>query len=271
MRFTQAGNCRTIKWLVPVIALCFSGNIFANPMAIVNGTKITRAEINQVNPEAAKDPILAEQTLQNLINRTLLLQQAKKEKLDQKASYVNGVKAAKENLLIELALKQYVTSHPITQEEIRQRYNTLKSEAPKKQYRTREIVVSQYHEARKILEDLKKGQSFTSLAAEYSTAPNAAIGGENGWQNGDQISAPILNLIKKIKLDMVAGPISVPTGYTIIQLLGERPTTITPLKNVAVSIKNELTNQRTQEYISTLRKNAKIQMMTKESIGRGIS
>lgn len=237
--------------LLPVTTL-------AANLAIVNGQVLTEAQLIAANPAAKDNPALAKKTLQTLINRTLLLQQAKKEGIEQSAKFRQALANEKENLLINEALAHYQVQHPISQKEIRDRYKHLVKTAPKHQFRLREIVVSSYTDANKIINDLKKGRNFSMLAAAQSQGPNPTLGGELGWLNDNQIPAPILAHIRKMKNGEVTGPISVPEGFAIVQVLGERPASILPLSAVSAQLEAALRNQKNAEYLQKLRSQAKI-------------
>lgn len=259
-RFFPSSVCHPASCLAAICALSLSLNAMAGTLATVNGTPITRAQVVAANPAAAKNPALAQKTLQALINRTLLLQQAKKAGLAETPVFQKALAAEKENMLIDAALQEYQSRHPATEKAIQDRYNALVKAAPKQQYRLREIVVPGYAQAKALLGDLEKGQSFSDLASAHSQAANAVLGGEMGWVNSNAISVPILGALKKVKQNEVIGPISIPSGYVIIQDLGERPATVLPLKDVTTQLKDALTNQETAVYLQKLRKQAHIQI-----------
>ena len=260
MRLFHTSTIKPASWLVALAVMGLSVNASAETLAVVNGVTITRAQVIAANPVAAKNPALAQKTLQTLINRTLLLQQAKKDGVDKTPAFQKELAANRENLLIDAALQQYQSRHPVTKEAIQARYNALVKTAPKQQYRLSEIVVPSYAEAKTLLGDLKKGQSFSDLAAAHSQASNAVLGGEMGWVNDNAISAPILEALKKVHPHEVIGPISIPSGYVSIQDLGKRPAEVLPLKAVSAQLKTEIANQDTAAYLEKLRKEAHIQI-----------
>jgi peptidyl-prolyl cis-trans isomerase C len=242
------------------------GTALAANLATVNGQIITEAQLVAANPAAKGNPTVAKETLQTLINRTLLLQQAQKEGIEQNAGFRQALANEKDNLLINEALAHYLAQHPVSEKEIRARYEDLVKTAPKHQFRLREIVVSSYAAAEKIITDLKKGQNFSNLAADDSQGPNPTLGGELGWLADNQIPAPILAQIRKAKPGEVTGPIPVPEGFAIVQVLGERPASVLPLSAVSAQLEAELRNQKTAEYLQTLRSQAKITVETTAGI-----
>lgn len=241
------------------------GTALAADLATVNGQILTEAQLVAANPAAKGNPAIAKETLQTLINRTLLLQQAKKEDIEQSAGFRRALAKEKENLLISEALAHYFAKHPIREKEIHARYEDLVKTAPKRQFRLREIIVPSYADAEKIITDLQKGQNFSMLAADHSQGPNPTLGGELGWQADNQIPAPILAHIREAKSGEVIGPISVPEGFAVVQVLGERPATVLPFSAVSAQLEAELRNQKIAEYLQKLRSQAKITLKTTAS------
>ncbi len=241
------------------------GTALAAKLATVNGQILTEAQLVAANPAAKGNPTVAKETLQTLINRTLLLQQAKKEGIAQSAGFRQALANEKENLLINEALAHYLAKHPVSEKAIHARYEDLVKTAPKHQFRLREIVVPSYADAEKIITDLQKGRNFSMLAAGHSQGPNPTLGGELGWLADNQIPAPILAHIREVKSGEVTGPISVPEGFAVVQVLGERPATVLPLSAVSAQLEAELRNQKTAEYLQKLRAQAKITLETTAS------
>ncbi|MHB0889533.1 peptidyl-prolyl cis-trans isomerase [Acidithiobacillus sp.] len=237
--------------LLPATAL-------AANLATVNGQIITEAQLIAANPAAKGNPAVAEETLQTLINRALLLQEAKKEGLERSAGFQQALANEKDNLLINEALAHYLAQHPVSEKETHARYEDLVKTAPKHQFRLREIIVPSYADAEKIITDLKQGRNFSILAADHSQGPNPTLGGELGWLADNQIPAPILAQIRKAKPGEVVGPIPVPEGFAMVQVLGERPASVLPLSTVSTQLEAELRNQKTAEYLQKLRSQAKI-------------
>ncbi|MBN6740052.1 peptidyl-prolyl cis-trans isomerase [Acidithiobacillus sp. MC6.1] len=237
-----------------------SSTALAAPLAVVDGQPITKAQVDAANPAAKTNPTDAQSTLQTLINRTLLLQQAKKEGIEDSPSFKTALANEKSNLLIQFTVNHYLALHPITDEAIKARYAELVKTAPKEQYRLREIAIPSYQEAVAVLEDLKKGQSFSVLAADHPDSPNPTLGGELGWLSDTQIAAPILAHIRKANTGEVVGPITVPNGFVVIQVLGQRPAMVLPLKDVRPHLETDLRNQETAQYVQKLRAAAHIAM-----------
>ena len=247
-----------VKPVLFSFALMVSASAAAD-VVTVNGQPVTEAQVIAANPSAKNNPAAMHSTADVLINRILLEQKARAARIENGDAFRQTMAKDRENLLISLYLNQYFTQHPITKAEIQARYDEIVKSAPKREYRLREIIVANDSDAQKILADLRKGASFSNLAATHSQGHNPVLGGELGWMSKEQIPAPILEHLASLKPLEVLGPLSVPEGFAIVQLMGERPATVLPLTAVAARIKEELRNQKTAAYLKQLREKAHIQ------------
>ncbi len=251
-----------MRKLLPILLLLVPPLASAHDLAVVNGQAITDQEVYALDPAAKENPQKREQLLQELINRTLILQAAKKEGLDQTPAFEKELAQQREQLLVNAAVAHWLERHPITPAQVKARYEQLVHAAPKEQWRLREILVKESGEATKILDQLRQGESFSNLAAQSSIGPNAALGGELGWVNDDQLPAPEADAVSKLKVGQVIGPIVTPQGYLIVQLLGRRPLVPAPLAAVRQQITNQLRSEALNQYVAELRKQAKVVIHT---------
>ena len=92
------------------------------------------------------------------------------------------------------------------------------------------------------------------LAAEKSQDPQtAAMGGEAGWLASTQLLAPILKTVKSLKVGEVTGPVAVPKGYVVLQLLGTRAMPKPTLDEVKQQLTEGLRQQAWNAYVIKLR------------------
>lgn len=238
-------------------------------IATVNGHPITKAQILAADPTAENDPKLLKFAANTLINQQIILQQIKKDGYEKNKAMTEALDNAKNTLMIKWFLEQYQKKHPASLKQIEAHYHELEKNAPKYEYRLREIIVNNYKQAHHLMKELQKGDNFSNLAATQSLGPNAALGGEVGWLNNQQVPASILEHIRTLKVGELVGPIEVPEGFAIVQLLDERPTQILPLASVQSKIQDELDKQKISEFIMQLRKNADIHWQPQTTANTG--
>ena len=73
-------------------------------------------------------------------------------------------------------------------------------------------------EARQIIERLKDGADFASLAIRYSDAQNALDGGALGWLKGEQLPSLYTNLVAELQPGDVTDPIRAPNSFHIVKV-----------------------------------------------------
>jgi peptidyl-prolyl cis-trans isomerase SurA len=73
---------------------------------------------------------------------------------------------------------------------------------------------------REILDKLKGGADFQTLAKQYSKGPAAQEGGDLGYMGTDEIAPFIAQGIRNLKENQVSGLVQGPGGYYILKILG---------------------------------------------------
>ncbi|MGC8730960.1 MAG: peptidylprolyl isomerase [Halothiobacillaceae bacterium] len=230
-----------------------------NPVvAVVDGRPITRAQVLSADPAAASDPAAFSQTLQRFINTVLLYQAAIESKLQDTPAVTNALETQRQQTLVNAAEAAWFDKNPITEQQIRERYEQLLKTLPKEQWRLREIIVTDAAQAQHVIERLKAGERFSDLASSHPDSPNSALGGEIGWVNPQQLPAPVEQALVTLQPGQITGPIVVPQGLAIVQLLARRATVPPPLAAVKPQIEQQLRNESLQRYLQILRQKAKI-------------
>jgi len=219
--------------LIVVAVAALSGSARAQTLASVGGVPITLADVLAANPAAKNDTALRKQVLLSLINRQAVLNEAERLGLAKTEEYSRALEQDQENLLIHMMFEQFVDAHPVSEPELEAAYRRSFDRPLPDEYRLREILVTSFPAAREIIKALKGGESFSMLAAEKSEdTATAPIGGETGWQAATKLQAAIFEAVKTMKVGEIAGPILLPQGYAVVQLLGRRPSTKPTLDQV---------------------------------------
>ena len=90
------------------------------------------------------------------------------------------------------------------------------------EFRASHILVKDQATAERLYERVKKGESFQSLAHQYSTCPSKAKGGDLGWFGEGKMVAPFENAVRKMSVGAVSKPVKTQFGYHIIRKTGVR-------------------------------------------------
>jgi tetratricopeptide (TPR) repeat protein len=84
------------------------------------------------------------------------------------------------------------------------------------------IVVDTESKAQEVLERLKKGEKFSSVALELSLDPNASNGGYVGEVDLASLRPELREAVKSLEIGQVSGVVKVSTGFVIVKLLGKK-------------------------------------------------
>src|ERR1700730_14320137 len=83
------------------------------------------------------------------------------------------------------------------------------------------IVVNSQPEAQQILDRLKGGEDFATLAKDKSTDPTANEGGYMGEIEPAKLRLELRDALKGVGPGQVSGVVHIPSGYAILQVLQE--------------------------------------------------
>jgi len=120
--------------------------------------------------------------------------------------------------------------------------------------------------AKDILARLKQGESFTTLASQYSKGPTANKGGSIGSYLTAKLLPDIAKAIASVKEGDVADIQKTTDGYVIYRVDSRKPATIRPLEEVRDEIKNRLYQQKFnpeyERFSAQLKEDAYIQIFS---------
>jgi peptidyl-prolyl cis-trans isomerase C len=242
-------------------------------IATIDGEKIT---VQEFNAELDKIPmnmkmLVVSQSgkkdfLNRLIERKILLREARKEKVDKEKEFQDRLADITEQLMMQSLLKKKVnTEMKLTDADLEKYYNEHREEFKKdREIQTRQIVVKTEQEAKEIAGRIAKGEDFADLAKRYSIDPSAKnTGGDIGYHpKGTLIPEYEATAFQLTKIGQVSQPVKTQLGYHIIKLEGMKTGTYVPFPEVKEFIRQKLTQARQaevlQKYVEDLKKKSKI-------------
>ena len=255
-----------------LLAALLSNSAFAlgkNSVAAVNGKNITQkqyqAHLKQRQAQNSKGkktaPVSRQVILDELINREVLLQEAKKLKLHKNKKLKAQLELLKNNLLIQALIAQSPASKPISDKELKEIYDKQVGSADPKEYKARHILVKEEAKAKKLIEELNDGANFEEVAKKESTGPSGKNGGDLGWFSSAQMVPAFSQAAAKLKKGTHSQkPVKTRFGYHIIKLEDSRTRELPKFEDIKEQIKPVVQNKRLQEYVVKLRSKAKIEV-----------
>ena len=90
------------------------------------------------------------------------------------------------------------------------------------EFRASHILVKDQGKAEEIYNRVKNGESFASLAHQYSTCPSKEKGGDLGWFKEGQMVPPFENAVRKLCTGSISRPVRTQFGWHVIKKTGVR-------------------------------------------------
>jgi peptidyl-prolyl cis-trans isomerase C len=234
----------------------------------VNGTAITEKDIDKFvrGQQGQNKAPLAQQRAQittELVVRQVLLDEAKRQKMDVDAAFVEKMEDLRQRLLMEQVVADYLVKNPITEVDEKAEYDRQKKALgggdTTPQYQLRQIVVKTEQEGRELIERAKKGEAFDKLAAASIDENGKANGGMVGWVFPSDLFATLSAVVVNLQKGTVAAaPIQSNVGWHVVKLEDTRPYKIPSFDESRSQIKQALLAQRRQALIDGLMKKAVI-------------
>lgn len=233
--------------------------------AVVNGVAIPqeRVEMNvkgAVSQGKVDGPELRAEIRDELINREVIYQAATKNGLDKNAEVIQQLEIAKQTVLVNAFINDYLKKNPISEDQLKKAYETLKARLGDKEYNARHILVATEGEAKDIIAKLEKKGKFEQLAKQSMDTGSAANGGSLGWAVPKNFVEPFANALLNLKKgEYTKTPVQTQFGWHIIKLDDVRPLKVPTYEELKPQMQQRLQQQAIQKAVSDLRAAAKVE------------
>ncbi len=236
-----------------------------NVVATVNGVAIptSRAEAllqSQLAQGQQDSEQLRAAVRNDLITREILSQASKKKGFDKKAEVMAQFDLARQGILVNAYLQDFVAANPVKDEAVKKEYDNIVKTMGDKEYKARHILVEKEDEAKSIIARLQKGEKFEDLAKQSKDPGNKDRGGDLGWAAPSGYVKPFADaLVKLEKGKFSATPVKTEFGWHVIQLDDMRDLKHPALDEVKPQIQQRLQQQMLEKQIAELRAKAKVE------------
>ncbi len=238
-------------------------------VARVNGVDIKQSDLALAEEDLGADTQAAspeakrEHLISYLADIIMVTQSADKKNLADNPDFKRRLAFMRNKLLMGLELQDEAKA-AVTDEALHQTYNdAVKSMAGQEEVRARHILVETEDEAKAILEQLKGGADFATLAKEKSKDPGAAEGGDLGYFTKDQMVPEFADVAYKMYPGQLSNPVKTQFGWHIIKLEDKRTKQPPEFDKVKDQIEAYLARKSQTEFITKLRQSAKIERLDK--------
>jgi len=234
--------------------------------AMVNGVSIPQSRIDlrvkvatqQGQPDT---PELRKSIREDMINLEVLAQDAAKRGLDKSPEVIQQIALARQTVLANAFVQDYVKNHPIDDAVLKLEYDKLKANVGTKEYKARHILVETEAEAKSIIVQLGKKAKFDKLAAEKSKdAGSAQHGGELEWAVPSNFVAPFAAALVALKKgEYTKEPVETQYGWHVIKLDDIRDLKVPSFEELKPQLQQRMQQQMVQNAITEMRDKAKIE------------
>lgn len=240
--------------------------------AVVNGEVITTEQVdermNRLNPSARaaikNDP---KRLLQEMITEAVLLQEARRRGLERDREVRGMFKEAKRQVLLGRLLEVVRESATVevTPEEVSQFYQeNEKRFVEPETFRASHILVTDEALARKALERVKNGESFSKVAGELSLDPSKNRGGDIGFFTKGQLFPEFEAACEELKPGDLSPVVKTSVGYHLILLTERKASRQILLEEARDQIRSKIAAAKKQQSLENsvqgIRQKAQIQI-----------
>ncbi|NLY45023.1 MAG: peptidylprolyl isomerase [Tissierella sp.] len=228
-------------------------------VAIVNGKEITQDDVlrflNDIGPQVAmqfQSPEGIQKVVDELINQELLYLDAKENKLDEEASYVQMVEDTKVTILKSYALNKLIANEEASIEELKEFYDSHMEHFKKQESAiASHILVDEEAKANEIIQEINEGLSFEDAAKKYSSCPSKEAGGNLGEFSRGQMVPEFEEAAFTMEEGAISKPVKTQFGYHIIKLEEIKPEATESFDQVREEIYKQVVGLKQQEKYLT--------------------
>ncbi len=234
-------------------------------LASVNGSKIPGALLDFVIAEQLPPGMQADEETRNkvrehLVQREVILQEARKAGADKDASIKMRMDFARDDQLLNAYLKDWMEKNPVTDEQIKADYDKKIAELGSTEYKARHILVETEEAARALIGKLEKGAKFATLARESQDPGSKDRGGELDWSRPVAFAPEFGEAIKSLeKGKFTSDPVKTTFGYHVIMLDDTRAASNPSLDDVKGQLSQSLQQENLKKYIDDAMAKAKVE------------
>jgi len=239
----------------------------AGPAAVtVNGVRVPQSRLDmmmqqQLSRGGPDNEETRNAVRDNLINREIVAQEAAKTPLARSPQVAGQIEMARQQILIDAYISDYVRKNPISDADIAKEYERVKAQQGGKEYKARHILVETEDQAKGLIADLKKGAKFDELAQKHTKDTGTKErGGDLDWNVPGVFDKSFADAMVKLdKGKYTDAPVRTQFGFHVIQLDDVRDTRFPTLAEARQRVYQQLVQQRVDEMVRGLRAKAKIE------------
>jgi peptidyl-prolyl cis-trans isomerase C len=234
--------------------------------AKVNGVAIPAAYFEAMNKEREASgqpstPDVGAAIKDELVNREILSQAARKKGLDRNSLVSAQMDMARQAVLIRAFFDDYVKANPITDAQLKTDYEKFVAQMGDKEYKARHVLVETEDEAKAVIASLGKGDSFEKVAKEKSKDTGSKDnGGDLDWGPAGRYVPEFGNAMKALKKgETTKTAVKSPFGFHVIRLDDVRDMKVPAFTEVKDNFKQRAQQEQITKLVQELRSKATVE------------
>jgi len=269
-----------MKWILIASILLSTFTVFANNedpvVATVNGKNIHKSILLKYHEQNLKfvrsnKPVTIENSLNDLINRIVGIEQAKKANIDKKPDIIKKMNDIIYHAYISEEITPLLKKIKITDEDIKNYYKK------NPEYRTSQIllrlravpsedeVAQTLEKSLNIYNELQKDpKKFEAYARQFGQTSTAEAGGDLGYQPRTRLSLEYFEAINGKRKGTITKPFRSQYGIHIVKVTGEKTFEQIDTKLYKKIVYDIKRDEILEQYFADKRKTAKIKIDSKQ-------
>ncbi len=234
-------------------------------IATVNGKAVNESQLEIAAIQSKvnlKDitPLQKKLLTEALINRQLVLDEAKKANFDKTPDIIARVKALTESYIAANYLATIAKGFKVDEQQIKAYYDKNVATNTPKEFKARHILVKTEDEAKALIKEIEGGADFSKLAKEKSIdTGSAARGGDLDWfSEQDMVAAFSKQVASMKKGELSKTAVKSQFGWHVIFLDDIRTTEPPEFNAVKQDIEKVLIKEKLNQYLEDLNTKATI-------------
>jgi peptidyl-prolyl cis-trans isomerase C len=267
-------------FFVATVSGCSQTSEESPVLAIVNGKPISQSEFDYRWSELSDSARARydrqggkKKFLDDLISREVLLQEARRQGLDQSLALRERLERVKEQLILDELMKD-AAAQPvhISDAELDAYYQSHDDMLlAARQIRGAQIVMANVFQAKDLKHQINQGSNFSKLAQRYSLDEKTkADGGEFNFSRKGVLDPAIEHLLLTQKPGVVSDPVETTAGFHLVKVVSRDPDESKQIEAVRQQLKRELyaekRRKQVEEVLAKLRSSATIRMATSSEL-----
>ncbi|MSP29914.1 MAG: peptidylprolyl isomerase [Acetobacteraceae bacterium] len=248
-------------------ALAAAPSAPANPVvARVEGLEIRMSDVSEAAqslpeqlrgmPQATLFPMLVDQ----LVDARALAVHARKVGLDKQGDVRQLMEAAAERALQSAFVAREIGPQ-VNEVAVRARYDReIVGKPGAEEVHARHILVATEDEAKKIIQELKKGGGFAALAKQHSSDPGAQQGGDLGFFKKDDMVPEFAGAAFALKPgEFTQIPVKTQFGFHVIKLEERRASAALSFEDLREELRQKMIQDAYQKLSQTARAGVRVE------------